>query len=241
MKNGKFICDKLKRVRQDIARANGIKYKPRECHHEGECKGSCPACESEMRFLEREIARRRSLGKAALVAGVSLGLTSFAATSCDQINQTIQSIVNHDEKNTDEQLMGEVPARNLVVDSIIADQFTMLSDKSFIENDYLENGHKAVFPGGPGALYNFIKKNFVCPEGVSEDVFTIIEVVIDAEGRVKEGAYVSYYYNGAEDFIAEALRVTKLLPKFEPARNEDGTVFESTYYLLFDAKRLKND
>ena len=84
MKNGRFICDQLKKVRLDIARANGIEYAPRECHHEGDCAGTCPACESEMRFLEREIARRRSHGKAALIAGVSLGLMRFLATSCDQ-------------------------------------------------------------------------------------------------------------------------------------------------------------
>ena len=87
MKHGKHICEQLKAIRLDIARANGIKYVPRECHHEGDCSGTCPACESEMRYLEREIARRRSLGKAALVAGVSLGLMTLSVTSCDQIKR----------------------------------------------------------------------------------------------------------------------------------------------------------
>ena len=87
MKHGKHICEQLKAIRLDIARANGIKYAPRECHHEGDCSGTCPACESEMRYLEREIARRRSLGKAAIVAGVSLGLMSLSATSCDQLKR----------------------------------------------------------------------------------------------------------------------------------------------------------
>ena len=87
MKHGKHICEQLKAIRLDIARANGIKYVPRECHHEGNCSGTCPACESEMRYLEREIARRRSLGKAALVAGVSLGLMTLSVTSCDQIKR----------------------------------------------------------------------------------------------------------------------------------------------------------
>ena len=48
MKHGKHICNALKQVRLDIARANGIEYQPRECHHEGDCAGTCPACESEM-------------------------------------------------------------------------------------------------------------------------------------------------------------------------------------------------
>lgn len=87
MKHGKYICNALKQVRLDIARANGINYAPQECHHEGDCAGTCPACENEMRYLEREIARRRALGKVALVAGVSMGLMSFAATSCNQPNK----------------------------------------------------------------------------------------------------------------------------------------------------------
>ena len=87
MKHGKHICEQLKAIRLDIARANGIKYEPRECHHEGDCSGTCPACESEIRYLEREIARRRSLGKAAIIAGVSLGLMSISATSCDQLKR----------------------------------------------------------------------------------------------------------------------------------------------------------
>ena len=86
MKRGKYICNTLKQVRLDIARANGIEYAPRECHHEGDCAGTCPACESEMRFLERKIARRRSYGKAAIVARVSIGLMSLYATSCNPLN-----------------------------------------------------------------------------------------------------------------------------------------------------------
>ena len=79
MKHGKYICEQLKAVRLDIARANGIEYTPKVCNHVGECTGTCPSCESEMRYLEREIARKRSLGKAALVAGVSLALSSLSA------------------------------------------------------------------------------------------------------------------------------------------------------------------
>ena len=103
MKHGKHICEQLKAIRLGIARANGIKYVPRECHHEGDCSGTCPACESEMRYLEREIARRCSLGKAALIAGVSLGLMSFTATSCNQLN-----------KGDNDDLQGEI---ELVADS----------------------------------------------------------------------------------------------------------------------------
>lgn len=77
MKHGRSICNTLKKIRLDIARANDIDYVPAQCSHKGECAGTCPACESEVEFLEKEISRKRSIGKAVLIAGV--GLTSLAA------------------------------------------------------------------------------------------------------------------------------------------------------------------
>ena len=54
MVKGKSTCKLLKDIRQQIADANGISYQPKECHHEGDCAGTCPACEEEIRYLERE-------------------------------------------------------------------------------------------------------------------------------------------------------------------------------------------
>ena len=45
------------------------------------------------RAIAREIARRRAHGKAALVAGVSLGLMSFTATSCNQLNKADNDVL----------------------------------------------------------------------------------------------------------------------------------------------------
>ena len=47
MKRGKKICDTLKEVRMQVAKANDIKYAPTEFHHEGDCAGTCPKCESD--------------------------------------------------------------------------------------------------------------------------------------------------------------------------------------------------
>ena len=82
MKKGKKICEQLKQIRLDIARANSIEYTPRECHHEGDCAGTCPACDEELRYLENAISRKRAtIGKAAIV-GISMGLASLPLTSC---------------------------------------------------------------------------------------------------------------------------------------------------------------
>ena len=62
-----------------VAKANDIKYAPTECHHEGDCAGTCPACEAEVRYLEQQLQLRRQLGKAVAVVGVSMGLVALAS------------------------------------------------------------------------------------------------------------------------------------------------------------------
>ena len=84
MKRGKHICETLKGIRADIARANEIDYHPAECTHEGDCAGTCPACESEMRWLERHLRLRQHLGKAVTIAGLSLGAGALLS-SCNLI------------------------------------------------------------------------------------------------------------------------------------------------------------
>ena len=81
---GRNICNTLKAIRKQIADANGINYSPEKCHFEGECKGTCPRCEQDMRDLEYELHLRQMAGKAIKVAGVALGITAIAAsaTSC---------------------------------------------------------------------------------------------------------------------------------------------------------------
>ena len=74
MTKGKSICNVLKTIRKQVADANEIKYEPRECHHEGECRGTCPACEAEVRYIEQQLNIRRQLGKAVAVVGISAGL-----------------------------------------------------------------------------------------------------------------------------------------------------------------------
>ena len=54
MTKGKSTCKLLKDIRQQIADANGISYQPKECHYEGDCAGTCPACEAEIRYLETQ-------------------------------------------------------------------------------------------------------------------------------------------------------------------------------------------
>ena len=74
MVKGKSTCKLLKDIRQQIADANGISYQPKECHHRGDCAGTCPACEEEIRYLERELKARKGNGFGMKVAGIAAGI-----------------------------------------------------------------------------------------------------------------------------------------------------------------------
>ncbi|MBW4741222.1 carboxypeptidase-like regulatory domain-containing protein [Prevotella melaninogenica] len=74
MVKGKSTCKLLKDIRQQIADANGISYQPKECHYEGDCAGTCPACEEEIRYLERELKTRKGNGFGMKVAGIAAGI-----------------------------------------------------------------------------------------------------------------------------------------------------------------------
>ena len=85
MGKGKDLCDALKAVRKAVADANGIEYVPGKCTNDDECCGTCPACEAEVRYIERELKFRRLAGKAVTVAGIAIGAASFAACSTDKL------------------------------------------------------------------------------------------------------------------------------------------------------------
>ncbi|MBO7609149.1 MAG: hypothetical protein J6S96_02965 [Muribaculaceae bacterium] len=87
MERGKIICETLKGIRQEIAQANEIDYSPTQCRHEGDCAGTCPKCESEMRWLEGQLRLRKSLGKAVTIAGLSLSLASLSSCTCSSFHQ----------------------------------------------------------------------------------------------------------------------------------------------------------
>lgn len=89
MKKGRAKCKALKEIRKQIADANDIPYVVSQCTYQGDCKGTCPKCEAELKYLERELAVRQSLGKAVAIAGISLGACS-TLTACAPIDEAAQ-------------------------------------------------------------------------------------------------------------------------------------------------------
>ena len=83
MNKGKNICKLLKAIRKRIADENGITYNPHECKFMGDCKGTCPACEAETKWLEQELSVRKTSGFPLKIAGIAIALCStstFAQT-----------------------------------------------------------------------------------------------------------------------------------------------------------------
>ena len=78
---GKEKCRILKEIRAEIARQNDIEWVVSECKHQGNCKGTCPKCEQEVRKLEKALERREALGKRVAVVGVSASI-ALSVTGC---------------------------------------------------------------------------------------------------------------------------------------------------------------
>ena len=90
MARGKQTCKILKEIRRQIAEANGIEFATSECRYKGDCLGTCPKCEAEVRYLEQQLRARSLAGKAIALAGISaasiamlMPMTSEAQTATD--------------------------------------------------------------------------------------------------------------------------------------------------------------
>lgn len=55
--NGKELCKLLKSIRLKMATMYAIPYHPKECTHEGDCPGTCPQCDAELKYLTKEIKK----------------------------------------------------------------------------------------------------------------------------------------------------------------------------------------
>ncbi len=93
MARGKRTCRILKEIRRQIAEANDIEYVVEECQYKGDCKGTCPKCEAEVRYLESQLHKRQMLGKAVVVAGLSLGVIPVVAQEVSAVDTKVTTTV----------------------------------------------------------------------------------------------------------------------------------------------------
>ena len=131
MSHGKSICKQLKAIRRQIAKENDIPLEIPTCTYQGPCAGTCPQCESEVSFLEKELARRISLGKAATVAGIAVTLATPATAQVNAIDTAANghsiSCGNHPpQTDYSKPTQGVIPPKNEVSDSAMRTAIMML-------------------------------------------------------------------------------------------------------------------
>ncbi len=88
MTPGKQTCKILKEIRRQIAEANGIELATSECRYKGECRGTCPKCEAEVRYLEQQLRARSLTGRAVSLAGISVSALAMMLPACSNANHS---------------------------------------------------------------------------------------------------------------------------------------------------------
>lgn len=220
MEKGKRTCNVLKAVRLQIAKANEIKYEPHECHHEGPCAGTCPACEAEVRYLEQQLQKRRMMGRAVMLTGIAAGLTSLTACGqsklpnrCENDSTEIElagdvavdGYMEEPEPEVEEVVRGKMPAP--------VDTITPVKKGERVLTGVVE--YQPQFPGGKEACEQFIKENLRYPADAEPGVEgrVIVSFLVNLDGTLSD---IHVVKSLGEAFDNEALRVVKLMPKWSP-------------------------
>ena len=145
MERGKQICRILKDIRVKIAQENDIEFITSECTHKGDCAGTCPKCEAEVRYLESQLARRHASGRQMRLAGISLGIAAIAPAlaSCEPLTTAGDPLppqIDGDIAHPNNVQLGE----NLIFDLIRYDSFM----QAFAGGERVEAEIYDVYPNG---------------------------------------------------------------------------------------------
>ena len=215
----------LKTIRKQVADANGIKYEPRECHHQGECRGTCPACEAEVRYIERQLDIRRQLGKAVMVMGISAGLS--ALTSCSTMHDEMSPIDPRLQTLTEEKAetgsafmpVGYVERRDIFGDVDVVEQMPS-------------------FPGGQQKLMEYLEANTHYPKEAEDRCVhgrVVISFIVEKDGSITDLEVI----RSVDPLLdAEALRVAKSMPKWIPGK-QNGEAIRVKYTIPITFKLNK--
>ncbi|MBR2235306.1 MAG: TonB family protein [Prevotella sp.] len=221
-RQGRHICNTLKAIRRQIAEANDIKYEPRECNHEGDCAGTCPVCEAEVRYIEGELRRRSSMGKKVAVAGIAMGMVGLSGCGIGRILQPplagIPVMPNEPSPVAIDTLEKETPIT--VVDSIRP----VKNDENVLVGIVEESPQ---FPGGDKALLEYMKKNLQYPDEVCGQGRVVVSFMVEKDGSISEAKVVK---SVCKEFDEEALRLVNAMPKWIPGKQLGEPV--STKYTL---------
>ena len=204
--HGRHICNTLKAIRRQIAEANGIKYEPRECHHEGDCAGTCPACEAEVRYLEGELRRRSSMGKKVAVAGLAVGMAGLSGCG---IGKILQPPLAGIPVMPQEQQTRQFAA---AADTIATDSIRPVKKDETVLVGIVEESPQ--FPGGDEALLEYMKKNVQYPDECVQGR-VVVSFTVEKDGSISNAKVVRSVSSEADK---EALRLVNSMPKWIPGK-----------------------
>ena len=226
MTRGRHTCNTLKAIRKQIAEANDIEYEPQECTHEGECAGTCPACEAEVRYLEGELLKRKKLGKKVAVAGIAMGMVGLSGCGVGKLIQPPLAGIPvmppeppvMVKDSLEKELMGK-PLR-MTEDTIQP----VRANEKVLEGVVEEAPH---FPGGQTALEAYLKENVRMPDEECVIGRVIVSFNIGKDGTISDAKVVKSLSPACDK---EALRVVKAMPKWHPGK-QLGKVVITKYSL----------
>ncbi len=244
MKQGKQTCKILKEIRKQIAAENDIKLVIEECTYQGDCLGTCPKCEAEVRYLERELEKRQRMGKAAIFAGMTIG-TAITAAGCGTLvsppngmmenpRDTIVAAdtIRNDSVEEHVLLGGEVMApvsNSLELEEWDTEGFVEPNFDEAVEDEdrpgvYMIVEQMPEFPGGDKSLFQFIADNTKYPadakeKGIKGRVF--VNFIVEPDGSVSDIKVLRGIGSGCDE---EAVRVVESMPKFKPGMQNGEAV-----------------
>ena len=222
MKRGKKICKTLKDIRREIAKANDIKYEPRECKHEGDCLGTCPACEAEVRYLERQLDLRRKLGKAVAVVGISAGLAGLAACGSKKAITSPEIDGGKLQGEPVEPVLAGIPMiSNRIEAAVDTLQTCATAEDEKIFGDVDET--MPMFRGGNQGLQEYISQNLRYPANHwgDEQGKVVVTFTVNEDGTLSDAQVAK---SSDEWLNAEALRLVNEMPKWVPARRNGKSI-----------------
>ncbi len=230
MNRGKNICKHLKEIRKRIAEENDIPLEIKECTYKGECRGTCPRCEAEVRYLENALANRIRLGKVATIAGLTLGLSACGngGSNGSPFKALGDEVPNHDTLEELDTTWQTAEKRDSVwrepscPNNVVAGgDFVVEEPDDTISNEPLAGvlvEHEPEFPGGMEALYKFIEDNMRYPQMAAENAIggkVFVQFEVDTDGTVLNPRILRDIGAGCGQ---EALRIVSLMPKWKPGK-----------------------
>lgn len=237
MVRGKQTCKILKEIRRQIAEANDIEFVTSECRYKGDCFGTCPKCEAEVRYLEQQLRVRSLAGKAVALAGISAGIMLMSGCngkSSNLSNETLQGepvtpieqteVMDSidEESEQPEDTMSASLDLSVIKEGEIAKVPIPGEVPDYHPADPDEKGvyscveRMPEFPGGNVEMLRFINQHLKYPEEQLKEGFqgrVVVKFYVDTLGRVCEPEILRSKDSALD---REALRVVRLFPDFTP-------------------------